>query len=510
MNKRKISIRLFIITIALLLGVILCIQLPVLAAKGKSTTSSVRIRKTPSTEAEVLDVLAENDEVEILADEGDWYKVSAKGVIGYVSKSLINESESSNSATDNKNIDNNENNNTNTSVNETPETNNQQNIKENDSETNNQESNSTTNKTYKMAENTNVNILPVITSENIGELKKDENVTLIINAGLWVYVKSNDLSGWIRIDKLSAENVNIEQSNNEDDSQNSTEEQTENKEENNQNNTDANEQNTEENNQENNSNEENNQETSQNEQATQTNMYSSPKTMYVKSTAVNVRSQSNTTSDVVDSLGLNAEVKVVGEENGWYKVEVNGRSGYIRNDLVATEKTEVTSRTNAVDRTANTAKAEETSNAAKSTTTKTTESKSTSSSSSEPVSSSGVSGSDIAAYAQQFVGCRYVYGAAGPSSFDCSGLTMYVYKHFGYSLSHSSRVQATQGKAVTGALQPGDILVFSNDGRTVGHVGIYIGNDKFVHAADSSTGVVIGNLSDRWNKSKYWGARRIL
>ena len=87
---------------------------------------------------------------------------------------------------------------------------------------------------------------------------------------------------------------------------------------------------------------------------------------------------------------------------------------------------------------------------------------------------------------------------------------MYVYKHFGYSLSHSSRVQATQGKAVTGELQPGDILVFTNGGSTVGHVGIYIGNDKFIHASDSTTGVIISNLSARWNKSKYVGARRIL
>jgi cell wall-associated NlpC family hydrolase len=58
--------------------------------------------------------------------------------------------------------------------------------------------------------------------------------------------------------------------------------------------------------------------------------------------------------------------------------------------------------------------------------------------------------------------------------------------------------------------QPGDILVFSNNGKTVGHVGIYIGNDKFVHASDSSTGVIISNLHDSWNIKKYWGARRIL
>jgi len=488
MNKRKISIRLFLITIALLLGLLLCIQLPVLAAKGKSTASSVRIRRTPSTEAEVLDVLAENDEVEILADEGDWYKVSAKGVIGYVSKSLINATDDSNNEADNNN---NNAENTNTNVNETSDANNQQqNANDNKSEDNKEIENSsketTINKKYKMAEDTDVKILPVITSENIGVLKKDENVTLTINAGLWVYVQSDNIKGWIRIDRLSPESNEVEQTSTENNSQNSNENKTENNETNNQ--------------------QTNNNENKEEQPKTQTNMYATPKTMYVKSTAVNVRSQSNTDSDVVDSLGINAEVKAVGEENGWYKIEVNGRSGYIRNDLISTEKTEVTSRSNSVDRTAsaNTAKAEDTNVQIT-----TTENK-TATSSVVPVSSSGVTGNDIAAYAQQFLGCRYVYGAAGPSSFDCSGLTMYVYKHFGYSLSHSSKVQATQGKAVTGELQPGDILVFSNDGKTVGHVGIYIGNDKFVHAADSSTGVVIGKLSDRWNKSKYWGARRIL
>ena len=121
-----------------------------------------------------------------------------------------------------------------------------------------------------------------------------------------------------------------------------------------------------------------------------------------------------------------------------------------------------------------------------------------------------VTGADVAAYAKQFLGCKYVYAAAGPSSFDCSGLTMYVYKHFGYNLSHSSKVQATQGVKVTGELQPGDILVFSNDGKQVGHVGLYLGNDKFIHASDYSTGVIISNLHDSWNINKYWGARRII
>ena len=474
MNKTKISIRLFIITMLLLL----LTQFPVFAAKGKSTSSCVRIRQSASTESEVLEVLAAGDDVEILGDEGDWYKVSAKGFTGYVSKEFISKSNDGAEPTNDTE---------NTKVPEETKAPEAQNTPEpaNISETRNDAKNTekVEYKVYKMSEDTVVNILPVITSECIGELKKDADVTVRINAGLWVYVESNGVLGWIRIDKLSTENVGVETINNENE--------TTNNEENNQNNVQGNSgENNQENNQE--SNQQNNQEPAKpvepaetSQAAPQTNMYASPKTMYVKSEAVNVRSQSNTTSEVVDALTINAEVKVVGDENGWYKIEANGRSGYIRADLLSEQKTEVTSRSNNVER-------------------------NVASSEAVPVSSSGVTGNDIAEYAKQFVGCSYVYGASGPSSFDCSGLTMYVYKHFGYSLSHSSRVQATQGRAVTGDLQPGDILVFSNDGKTVGHVGIYIGNDKFVHASDSTTGVIIGNLSDRWNKSKYWGARRIL
>ena len=57
-------------------------------------------------------------------------------------------------------------------------------------------------------------------------------------------------------------------------------------------------------------------------------------------------------------------------------------------------------------------------------------------------------GEDIVAYAKKFLGCRYVYGTAGPKTFDCSGLTSYVYKHFGYSLNRTSGGQRSNGKKV--------------------------------------------------------------
>lgn len=508
MRKNKFSIRLLLIT----LGLLLLIQLPTFAAnKGKSTATNVRIREGASTQSEVIDVLALGDEVEILTEEGDWYKVSAKGHTGYVSKSFIsvdgNVQENNNQSqentteqTNNEVQENKDENTTNTETNNEPAT---------QPETQPQE-NVNVNKVYKVSENATVYILPVLTSEVIGEVKKDENVTLLDNAGLWVFVQTQNINGWVRIDKLSAENVNVDNTVDNKNSENTNTENNENAETN----TEINQ--TTENNDAN-----NNQQT--NYQA---------KTMYVKASAINVRSQSNTSSDIVTSVTLNTEVKVVGEENGWYKVEVNGKSGYIRNDLLSDKKTEVSSRDNDVDRTVQAEKSETTNNTATQaqtqattqtsaqtqtqtqtqaqTTAKPATQTSTSTSNSVPASSTGVTGNDVVAYAKQFLGYRYVYGAAGPNSFDCSGFTMYVYKHFGYSLSHSSRIQATQGKKVTGELQPGDILVFTNGGSQIGHVGIYIGNDKFIHASDSTTGVIISNLSDRWNKSKYVGARRIL
>lgn len=493
MKKISYSIRVF----AIVIGLLLFINIPVLATTGKSTAANVRVRESASTDAEVIDLLAVDDTVEILSEEGDWYKVSFKGKTGYVSKSFISTKENDSEKSNNQNTEEN--------TNQTGQDNSE------NSMTNQTSENTTSNKAYKMAEKTNVYILPVLTSELIGELQKDDEVTLISNAGLWVYIKAEKVTGWVRIDKLSTENVTTNNTDNKDNNDQQNNDDTEN-----------------EDNIENNDNTENSDNT-QNDDANKDEQNNSSsdagytaKTMYCVGSSVNVRSEANTSSSAVDSLGINTQVNVVGEENDWYKVEVNGKSGYIRKDLLSDEKQEVSSRSNDIDRTAAQQQADNSS--AESNVVSTTDNSTTNVSSTtqnvtttttqattqSSTETSGISGNDIVAYAKQFLGCRYVYGASGPSSFDCSGLTMYVYKHFGYSLSHSSRVQATQGTAVTGELQAGDILVFSNDGKTIGHVGIYIGNDQFIHASDSSTGVIISNLSDSWNKSKYRGARRIL
>ena len=105
-----------------------------------------------------------------------------------------------------------------------------------------------------------------------------------------------------------------------------------------------------------------------------------------------------------------------------------------------------------------------------------------------------VSGRAAAAvqYALAQVGDSYVYGAAGPSAFDCSGLTMMAWAQAGVALPHSSSAQFGSGPHIaSGDLQPGDLVFYYSP---ISHVGIYIGNGMIVHAANPSTGVVVSSV----------------
>ncbi len=96
------------------------------------------------------------------------------------------------------------------------------------------------------------------------------------------------------------------------------------------------------------------------------------------------------------------------------------------------------------------------------------------------------------AYAMAQVGDAYVYGAAGPSAFDCSGLTMMAWAQAGVGLPHSSSAQYSSGTRVAASdLRPGDLVFYYSP---ISHVGMYIGNGMIVHAANPSTGVAVAPL----------------
>jgi cell wall-associated NlpC family hydrolase len=113
----------------------------------------------------------------------------------------------------------------------------------------------------------------------------------------------------------------------------------------------------------------------------------------------------------------------------------------------------------------------------------------------------------VVAIAMQYLGTPYVWAGASPGGFDCSGLVMYVFAQLGVSLPHNAAEQYGYGVPVSrDQLQPGDLVFF--DG--LGHVGIYIGNDEFIHAPHTGDVVKISSLSDPWYSATYVGARRIV
>ena len=209
--------------------------------------------------------------------------------------------------------------------------------------------------------------------------------------------------------------------------------------------------------------------------------------VYGKVTAgpLNVRSTASTSGSKLKKLAAGTVVQILETLNGWYRID----GGYVSADYV-----QVISAAEAL----NLQKAADAAAAAAA---------SSASAAAAPTSSNGAA---VVAYAKQFLGYRYAYGGSSPSGFDCSGFTMYVYRHFGISLSHSASAQLNYGRSVS-SLQPGDLVFFRQDSSTkrASHVGIYIGGGQFIHASSPSTGVIISSMNSHTARG-YIGARRLV
>ncbi len=85
--------------------------------------------------------------------------------------------------------------------------------------------------------------------------------------------------------------------------------------------------------------------------------------------------------------------------------------------------------------------------------------------------------------ARQYIGVDYKWGESGENGFDCSGYVKYIFGQFGYALPHSSLAQYNKSKRlVQSKARPGDLVFFITSGNKISHVGIYLGNNKFIHA----------------------------
>ncbi|MFO0521425.1 MAG: C40 family peptidase [bacterium] len=122
------------------------------------------------------------------------------------------------------------------------------------------------------------------------------------------------------------------------------------------------------------------------------------------------------------------------------------------------------------------------------------------------------SAQELVMQAMGLIGIRYTFGGRTPDTgFDCSGLVRYVFNHVtGRSLPHNSFEMARMGTRVEQAeLQPGDLVFFNTRGQRFSHVGIYVGDGRFIHAPSRGGRVHIVNMGDRYWVSRFNGARRL-
>ena len=120
---------------------------------------------------------------------------------------------------------------------------------------------------------------------------------------------------------------------------------------------------------------------------------------------------------------------------------------------------------------------------------------------------------DIPIYAVSLVGSPYRLGGTSPETgLDCSGFVGHVFRQaFGIVLPRDSRAISQAARPLAqGELLPGDLVFFNTLNRAFSHVGIYLGDDRFVHAASSRSGaVMVSNLNTRYWRERYDGARRV-
>lgn len=183
--------------------------------------------------------------------------------------------------------------------------------------------------------------------------------------------------------------------------------------------------------------------------------------------ALNLRAEANTSSAILTQMPLGTVLSVQSVSSGWARVTYSGVTGYASLDYIQFGQAEAAP--------------------------------------AMPNRSGAVSskGQAVAELAKQHLGKPYVYGAAGPNNFDCSGFVYYVYKQFGVSLNRVAHDQMKNGTYVPAdQLQPGDIVGFSRGDGYIHHVGIYVGNGMMIHSPQTGDvvkyeSVVTGNYANR-------------
>lgn len=456
-NKAKVSL-------LILFFLLFLFNIKVFAVEGIITEITVNVRKEASTDSKKVMYVTQDDKVEVLEKVGDWYKIKAKNKTGYVFGEYIKvddnllSSEKDNEQTENQTTEK------------------EEKIEEQIEEV----TTDVPNKLIVKSE-TQIRIVPNISSSVIYKASKDTEINIIEQTNNWTYVSIENSLGWVRTDKIIEKNkvTSSEQLTDKDSEiKNSTEK---------------------------------NEETATKQQPI----------AYIKYDTVNLREKASTSSKTLAKLKLNDEVIVLEKVNSvWSKVEADGKTGYISMDLLSdtkqeTQNTQTSADNNTISRSGEDISREKNKNLSSNQDEKIEDKEEKKTIKKEDKASSKVTGTDIVEYAKKYLGYKYVYGGTSPSKgFDCSGFTYYVYKHFGYTLSRSSVGQASNGTKVNKKdLQPGDLVIYKNRSLTrIGHVGIYIGDNKMIHASEPGVGVTITDIDSKAHKypQRYVMGRRII
>jgi cell wall-associated NlpC family hydrolase len=200
----------------------------------------------------------------------------------------------------------------------------------------------------------------------------------------------------------------------------------------------------------------------------------------VTASALNLRSGPSTSDGVLESLFKNKQITILNTSNSWYKVKTSsGKVGWVLKKYISTDTSKV-SRGDTVLRSA---------------------------------SSTLSNATELLGYAKKYLDVRYVWGGTSPNGFDCSGFVQFVYKHFGIKIDRVAHDQAKEGTYVNKSdLLPGDLVFFDTNGghNYINHVGMYIGESKFIHASSGHGEVMITDISHGFYANTYMTARRII
>ena len=461
--------------------IILIMMLSFLSVKSLATTATInvdatRLREENNTTSEILTKIYKNEEVEIVEEQGEWIKVKYNEYTGFIKREFVNIKEDVS-----EDIGKNEKKDENTIS---------------TYETEASETNKNTNSVTVLVK-TRLRILPNFMSKQIDEIVEGTNVSVISKMNKWMQVTDGVVTGWILNTKVNiqsdvsqGESSNIIVTNISD---------KKNKTENNTINMNHSITNTVEN--KNVENKTSDNKIIENQTTKNETVQSQAKTVSKKGVinveTAKVRKEPNTKGDLVALLDKGDDLIISEEIDDWYKIEHGEIKGYVSAKLITITKD----------------------NDAVSTRGLTEERKKEESNKDVIVEEKNeetisVTGNQVVEYAKQFLNYPYVPGGKTPESgFDCSGFTRYIYKNFGYQLASIAAEQVNVGEEVSrDELQPGDLVLFYNDGKTkIGHTGIYIGNGDFIHAANSKRGVVYDNINTvSYYNERYVTARRIV